>query len=448
MNGPSTVRDESPRILLSAYQCGPGMGSVSQIGWEWYQRLSRRLPVTLITHVRNRDALARAGVPITSPALILVDTERFARPLYRLARLLFPRDEHAIFMISSLDFFAYDRAALQIVRQRVAAGDHWDLVHAVTPVSTLAATRLHELGFPLILGPLNCGLATPRGCGRVLGGDSRWLYPLRKLGRIADRWFGTTSRAAAILVANRLTMASLPPSAHARCITMIENGVDLDLFPAAPWPELRIDREPLLEPLQVLFVGRLLSFKGLPLLLEAVARVRNQFALELTVIGEGPMAKRWQEEARRRHLGDIVHFRGALPLAAIAEALRSVHVLCLPSIRESGGAVLLEAMAVARPVIAVAFGGPAEVVDDAVGRAIPLTNPEGVIAAIADALRDIVQNPDAWRRRGMEGCRRAWERYSWEAKIARAIRLYSDLLEHENVRVGAAMPPARNLAVR
>src|SRR5271168_3169000 len=194
MNGPSTVRDESPRILLSAYQCGPGMGSVSQIGWEWYQRLSRRLPVTLITHVRNRDALARAGVPITSPALILVDTERFARPLYRLARLLFPRDEHAIFMISSLDFFAYDRAALQIVRQRVAAGDHWDLVHAVTPVSTLAATRLHELGFPLILGPLNCGLATPRGFGRVLGGDSRWLYPLRKLGRIADRWFGTTSR--------------------------------------------------------------------------------------------------------------------------------------------------------------------------------------------------------------------------------------------------------------
>ena len=42
------------RIILAAYQCGPGLGSVSQIGWEWYSRLAREHDVTLVTHVRNR----------------------------------------------------------------------------------------------------------------------------------------------------------------------------------------------------------------------------------------------------------------------------------------------------------------------------------------------------------------------------------------------------------
>ena len=45
------------RVLLVSYQCGPGMGSVSQLGWEWYTRLSGERPVTLVTHIRNRAAL-------------------------------------------------------------------------------------------------------------------------------------------------------------------------------------------------------------------------------------------------------------------------------------------------------------------------------------------------------------------------------------------------------
>ena len=90
-----------------------------------------------------------------------------------------------------------------------------------------------------------------------------------------------------------------------------------------------------------------------------------------------------------------------------AGAMRAAHVFCLPSVRESGGAVLLEAMACQRPVIAIAHGGPAELVDSAVGMAIPPDGPQQAAHAMADAFRDILQNPAAWRRRGEEGRRRA-----------------------------------------
>ncbi|MGD9299603.1 MAG: glycosyltransferase family 4 protein, partial [Thiohalocapsa sp.] len=80
---------------MSAYQCGPGMGSVSQIGWEWYSRTAARVPVTLLTHVRNRKALEARGAPLAGSEIIYVDTEWFAGPLYRFAKKLFPNSEHA-----------------------------------------------------------------------------------------------------------------------------------------------------------------------------------------------------------------------------------------------------------------------------------------------------------------------------------------------------------------
>jgi len=93
------------RILLSAYQCGPDMGSVSQIGWEWYRRLASQCQLTLLTHKRNQTALEAAGAPLADSKIIYIDSEWFAGPLYRLADWLFPRSEHPKFLIASADFF-------------------------------------------------------------------------------------------------------------------------------------------------------------------------------------------------------------------------------------------------------------------------------------------------------------------------------------------------------
>jgi glycosyltransferase involved in cell wall biosynthesis len=130
-----------------------------------------------------------------------------------------------------------------------------------------------------------------------------------------------------------------------------------------------------------------------------------------------------------RGLNEQVKFStGARPPAEVAARMREAHLFCLPSVRESGGAVLLEAMACARPVTAVAFGGPAEVVDDGVGRALPDTGREAVVSALVDVFRDVAAHPDTWRARGEEGLRRARERYGWDAKVGAAVALYQRLL--------------------
>lgn len=417
------------RVLLVAYQCGPGMGSVSQIGWAWYSRLALRDEVTLVTHVRNRAALQSAGAPVGSSEVIYIDTEWFAGPLYRLAKRLFPRSEHSVFLISSLDYFVFDWAAYRLLRQRQrqhrTPGVLWTVLHRVTPVTMAAPTWLGRLGVPMVLGPLNSGLQDPPGFGSIMRAEHTWLVRVREFGRWFDGLLGSTRRTRCLLVATQATLQQVPERHRWRCRFMVENGVELDRFESSPWPAAPGPAR----ALRVLFVGRLIPVKALSLLLDAVAQLHHAGqAVELTVVGEGPMRGDWEAQSLALGLQEVVHFLGALPLSAVATQMRECHVFCLPSLRESGGAVLLEAMACARPVIAIDFGGPAELVSDDVGVLIRPHSPAQVTADLAEQLRGVLRDPAAWAARGQRGRERVQQHYSWQAKVACTQALYDEMV--------------------
>jgi len=428
ISGADNAPTGTPRVaglILSAYQCGPGMGSVSQIGWEWYSRLAGRIPLLLVTHVRNRAALAGAGAPLPGTEVLYVDTEWFAGPLYRLACRLFPRSEHPVFLISSLDYYVYDAMARRVLARRMKQGASWRIVHQPTPVSPLATSSLHRLGLPLILGPWNGGLRSPGNFPELMKAESGWLYPIRYLGRLIDFLQGATRRARLILTATRATREAIPERWRSKCHDMLENGVDLNVFRASSWPAPPSASR----PLRILYVGRLLPLKGVAMLVDAIARMDGRLPVRLDIVGGGSEEAPLRERVARLNVGDRVVFHGALPHPRIAELLREAHAFCLPSVRESGGAVLLEAMAAARPVIAIAHGGPAELVDGAVGALIPAAGWEPVVTDLTRILTDIVSDPETWRERGLAGRRRVEERYSWPAKIDAALALYRQCLE-------------------
>jgi glycosyltransferase involved in cell wall biosynthesis len=417
-------------ILLVAYQCGPGQGSVSQIGWEWYAQLAQQqelqVQVTLVTHSRNRAALEQAAAPLAGSDILYIDTEWFAGPLYRVAKWLFPMSEHSVFMIASLDYFLFDFVAWRQLRRLQQAGRRWDLVHRATPVTLAAPTWLARLGLPLVVGPVNCGLHNPVGFDAILRSDSLWLVRLRAIGRLFDGVIGSTRQAACILTATRASVATVAPRYRQRCHMMLENGVHLDRFSARDWPAAPGPGR----PLRVLFVGRLVPFKALALLLQALLDARSKGCeIELDVVGDGPMAARWRALAEQLQLAGVVHFHGALAAPQVAAQMALCHVFCLPSVRESGGAVLLEAMASARPVIALDYGGPAEIVNAEVGALLAFASPQQVIDDLAATLIDIIGEPESWRERGLAGRRVAEKLYSWPAKVASAVTIYRSLLQ-------------------
>ncbi len=428
-------------IVLAAYQCAPGQGSVSQIGWEWYHRLARRRPVLLVTHIRNQEHIEDSAEKPAKADILYIDTEWFAGPLFRLARRLFPRSEHGVFLIASLDFFLFDWLALRALRRRLRSGTHLSLVHVVTPVTLAAPSALHRLGLPLVRGPLNCGLRSPRGFDRQLRDESPWLIRLRELPRMLDGVIGATRNASLLLTATRATLLDVPRRHRAKTRMMLENGIALEHFTAAPWPPAPSHAE----PLRVLFVGRMIALKGVDMLLEAVSRLkRHGVPVELTLVGDGPTRHDWERQTRSLELGDAVRFTGALAREDVHRAMRECHVLCLPSVRESGGAVLLEAMATARPVIALEHGGPAELVDETVGRAIPLQDPAQIIGDLERTLAKVAADPSAWAERGARGRARVESRFAWEPKITAAEALYEQLvLDSRPAQTGTTEAPRR-----
>jgi glycosyltransferase involved in cell wall biosynthesis len=251
-----------------------------------------------------------------------------------------------------------------------------------------------------------------------MNADSAWLYSIRDLAKPLPSILGA-KRPARTLSANRSTDAALSRNERDFILRMPEIAVDPNTYRPSPWPEVPSQNN----PLKILFVGRLIPAKALPLLFDAM----HGLLAELTVIGDGPMRKDWEAQAQSRSLN--VRFLGACDPARIESELARAHVFCLPSVRESGGAVLLEAMSAARPVIAVNYGGPAELVTEAVGRLVDSNNPASVSNGIAIALKEIVANPDPWRQKGLTGRRYILEQHSWDRRIDVGLSLYSTLLE-------------------
>jgi glycosyltransferase involved in cell wall biosynthesis len=413
------------RLLMAAYQCGPGMGSVSQIGWEWFSRSAHRRPITLVTHERNRQAISREDPLPTSAEIIYIDTEWFAGPLFRLAKRIFPNSEHGVFLIASLDYFLFDFLALRTLRKKKAE-KAWALIHQVTPVTLAAPSRLYRLGLPVVWGPLNCGLHSPPGFESLLQHERPWMIKLRDFPRLLDALWGSTRHTAVLLTATQATRAAVPLSAQDRCHFMLENGVDLTRFIATPWPTPPDFKT----PLEILFVGRMITLKGVDMLLDAMAAlVAQRVPVRLTLVGDGPQYQEWFNKAERLQLGSVVNFTGALPFDGVAQAMRRCHVFCLPSVRESGGAVLLEAMACARPVVAVAHGGPAEIVDDGVGASLAATDPQDVTRQLVQTFQDVISHPQHWQQRGQQGRNRVEAHYEWEQKITAAQAIYDQVLQ-------------------
>lgn len=409
-------------LLLVAYQCGPGQGSVAQIGWHWFTGMAARGPTTLVTHVRHRAAIESAPDRPAGARIIYIDTEWFAAPLYRLARRLFPRSEHGVFLVSQLDWFVFDAVALRRLRRERAAGAPWQLLHLLTPVTLSAPTRLHRLGLPMLRGPLNCGLPTPPGFAELLGAEALGLGRLRWLPAMLDRLSGGLRHTAVLLVATQATRAAVPRLLRERCVSMLENAVDTRCFhPPASEP-------PTSNKLRLAFVGRLVAVKALPLLLRAMATLRAEGReLHLDIAGSGPMEDDWREQAHTLGLSGCLRWHGALDVQGVAELMRSCDVFCLPSVRESGGAVLLEAMACGRPVLAMDFGGPAEIVDDTVGWRIAMPDPQRAVLGIAQALREAQDEPQARRERGQRALDRVLSEHVWNSRFEAAQALYARL---------------------
>jgi len=203
---------------------------------------------------------------------------------------------------------------------------------------------------------------------------------------------------------------------------VIYNGVNLDRFhPPAQSPE---------EP-TVAMVGQLVPWKGHRDFLRAAAKVREALpAARFLIVGEDMFGDhphyREELEALAADLGiaELVTFAGYR--ADVAELLRTVSVLVLPSRKEPFGRIIVEAMASGVPVVAYEEGGPKEII--AHGET-GLLVPPGDVARLASAVAGLLLDPAEAKKLGDAGRARAAEAFDHHQTAEKITTVYLRLLE-------------------
>jgi glycosyltransferase involved in cell wall biosynthesis len=179
------------------------------------------------------------------------------------------------------------------------------------------------------------------------------------------------------------------------------------------------------------YVGRLVSEKGLRTLLEAVHMLAKEaHSFRVRLIGDGPERGALEAIIARDRLGINVTILGFLTGSALSNALRDAHVIVMPSTwEETAGLAAIEQMMRGRLVIASRLGGLAEVVSDAGMLCEP-----GNAAALANCMRQVLQDPSLIQSFGIKARERAMKFFARDRMIAEHVSLYRNVAERIGYR--------------
>jgi len=203
---------------------------------------------------------------------------------------------------------------------------------------------------------------------------------------------------------------------------IIPNGIDLEHFSpdVSPIEEFGDGK------LNLLFVGRLESRKGLNYLLKAYKRVQQEISgSRLIIVGPGTrLRRRYEKQVRRDRLNDVT-FVGYVPYEELPRYYKTADIFCSSATgRESFGIVLLEAMATGKPVVASNIEGYASVVTNGVdGLLVPPRDEK----ALAQALISLMTDQSLRQQMGARGRAKALE-YSWEQIAQKVLSYYIRVL--------------------
>ncbi len=408
---PDTPAPAAPRVLIVADNASAMFGGEGILPLKYFTLLARRhRDVRLITHERNREALL-ATFPDLAERMVFSRDTAAHRWLWRIGAR-FPgaiRDHLFGNVMGFVTGWQQRKLARAVIRAQGA-----DLVHQPIPVSPAAPSLLHGLGAPVIIGPMNGGMNYPPGYEDYEGRASRMFIAVgRPMAGLINRLIPGKRRARLLLVANQRTARALPVQ-HGRVAELVENGVDFDLWPGAGPRALNTG------PFKLVFMGRLVALKGLSQTLDALAQARAQVPdrdITLDILGDGSELEALKAQAERLGLSSAVRFRGFLPQTDCAQYLAQADALILASLRECGGAVVLEAMAMGLPVIASDWGGPADYLDDTCGILVPPCPRADFIPALSAAIVLLARNPERARALGAAGAVRARAEFDWQRKI-------------------------------
>ncbi len=411
-----------PRVLIIAESANPEWSSVSLVGWSVSNALREHVDLHVVTHVRNAPAIRRAGWT-EGKDFTAIDPGTIEGPIQRFGSTVRKKTGLGWTFTTALSiptYYYFEHQIWQRFGAEIRKGA-FELVHRITPLTpalpSLLAGRCRSARVPFLWGPVNGGVPWPKEFRDALRREGEWLSLIRGGHRLLPG-YSTTRRAAAALITGSMSAWGEMEGHHDRCVYIPENAIEPSRFEAlkcAPRPG----------PLSVAFVGRLVPLKGVDMLIEACAPLVRSGQMVLDIIGDGPEMASLRRQIAEAGIADAVSLPGWIEHhQEVIKRLAGSQVFAFPSIREFGGGVILEAMALGLAPIVVNHGGPGELVTDDTGFRVPIGSRASIVSAYREILTELVASPERAPQMGERARRRVSELFTWEVKARQIFEVY------------------------
>jgi glycosyltransferase involved in cell wall biosynthesis len=413
------------RILLSAYACRPDAGSEPGVGWNWATHLAARgIEVHVLVAKRNQEAID-AGLRVN--------------PIANLHFTYVPVPYDWTKKKEALHYICWQFAALRAARE-LASKCEFQLAHHVTYASVHVPTQLWRLGIPVVFGPVGGGQTAPPsmlpyfGAGKSKEQMRSSVTKSLKFAPVYRQWL---RRMDCVLAANSDTLNMVRGVGCRNVSLMCDTAIPAGYFAEAPR-----DFGKRSGALRLLWVGRMLARKALPLALDALREVHQN--VTVTIAGDGLAPEIVHQMIRDRNLQQRVFWKGSrLTFQELRTAYADHDAMLFTSLRDSFGSQVLEAMAMGLPLIALDLHGAHDWVPDGASLRVAVACPEETVRNLAGAIEKYASlSPQSRNQMSMNAWKFA-KTQSWSARAELCEKLYRTVLS-KAVSASVPSPWGRN----
>ncbi len=419
------------KVLMIVEQCNPNWFSVPLEGYKYFQQISQLVDVTLVTHERNQKDLKSRH---SDDNIIFITESQRAKKYYRNIVTLASKGTMNWPLTYTLSYPIYAEFNHRVYQQfkDEVLQRKYDIVHALTPMIPRYPVKLINAcqNTPFLLGPVNGGVPFPPGFQKIAYKEFAYLNFLRNLGRmLIPGYLQTYQNADLVLAGSTYTLNWLKNSLNVpeRQVDLFyENGIDQTFL--THQAKTRTS-----ERVNLLFVGRLVPYKCADILIDAIAQLEDSIKnkIHLTIVGDGSERATLEASIQQLNLQEFVTLTGWVKQEQTLEFYQKSDIFCFPSIREFGGAVVLEAMACGLPCIVVNNGGIGEYVTEVTGFKIEPISRDYIRDELTQKIQTLVENESLWQSMSAQSIERAKD-FTWPRKAQKIVNIYEELMADQN----------------
>lgn len=330
-------------LLLIAFSCQPGKGSEPGVGWNWAIQAAKTQNVYVLTRSKMKPYI-ETQIPDE-----LKNTLHF---------IYTPSSAKLRSITIYLEYLHWQRQAYKKAKEFLKTTEI-DYIWHLTWGNMFLPTYMYKLDKPFIWGPIG-GDGAPKQFFKLFSkkkqvihnikyfmGKNTWLFP----------WVRKAANGASIIIARtEETKLMFSKRNQKKTIVRLEACIDVDSSFSYPKNEREILK--LGKGKNLIYTGRLIDFKNIPMLLEIMNDVRKQYPdIKLHIIGEGEDLGKCKQFVVNHGMEANIEFYGFVDRTVMLKALKSCDLFVFPSLREGASWSLLEAMAYEIPIIAFDVNG-------------------------------------------------------------------------------------------